>query len=203
MVPRVPSWIRSHHLTLASIPISLLIIIGGLLARESLQWLWVNSALVFLHWVTDGLDGAVGRHRREGLVFWGYYMDHFLDYIFLAAVLISYMLFLDGRYIVEQFFILGIFTAFMINSYLSLAVTNEFRVSYLNIGPTEIRIGFIIMNTLYIFLGQTYLSATIPYLLIFALLGLCVVVFRSQRSIWRIDMANKAKNITEPNSKES
>lgn len=196
MVQLVPTWIHSYHLTLSSIPISLLIILGGFLARDNVAWLWMNSGLVVLHWATDGLDGAIGRKRNEGLVYWGYYMDHLLDYIFLAAVLTSYTLFLNGRYIYEQFFILGIFTAFMINSYLSLAVTNEFRIAYFKIGPTEIRVGFIIINLLYIFLGQTYLSAFIPYLLIFALLGLCVVVFRSQRYIWRIDMVNKAKKVS-------
>ena len=81
----------------------------------------------------------------------------------------------------------------MVNSYLSFAATNEFQISYLGIGPTEIRIVFILVNTLLIFFGKTHLIFLLPILLPLSLIGLCVVVYKTSRFIWRIDMERKEK----------
>lgn len=193
MVPKVPVWLRSHHLTLATIPISALIVLFSYFAHWHIYWLWAVSALIALQWLTDSLDGAVGRARNEGLVRWGYYMDHFLDYIFLASILIGYMLLLPDPDKYMYFFILAMLSAFMVNSYLSFAATNEFRISYLGIGPTEVRLVFILINILLIFLRKTYIAGSLPLVLAAAFLGLCVVIYRTQKYIWDIDMKNKGK----------
>lgn len=51
------------------------------------------------------------------------------------------------------------------------------------------RLAFIITNTLLIVFGKTYLAWLIPWLIAAALIGLAVVVFRTQRALWAIDMA--------------
>lgn len=198
VAPNVPTWIRSHHLTLASIPISLLIILCSYLGKEEINWLWVVSGLIVLQWITDSLDGAVGRLRNEGLVRWGYYMDHLLDFFFLAAILIGYMLLLPDKSKWIHFFVLAIFGGFMVNAYLAFAATNTFRVTYLGIGPTEARLIFILINTLIILFGKTYLAFTLPYILGFAILGLIIVIHRTQKEIWRIDMDAKQASNTQP-----
>ncbi len=190
-LPHVPARIRSHHLTLASIPISILIIVFSYLAHQHIGWLWAVSVLITFQWLTDSLDGAVGRARGEGLVRWGYYMDHFLDYIFLASILIGYMLLLPDHYKYMHFFILAILSAFMVNSYLSFAATNEFRISYWGIGPTEVRLIFILINTFLIILKKTYIAGSLPWILGASFIGLCVVIYRTQKRIWKIDMENK------------
>jgi phosphatidylglycerophosphate synthase len=189
--PKVPSWIRSHHLTLASIPISILIIVFSFLARENDAYLWGVSAMIAIQWLTDSLDGAVGRLRNEGLVRWGYYMDHFLDYIFLTSILVGYMILLPDHFKYLQFFILAIFGAFMVNSYLALSATGRFRISHLGIGPTEIRLIFILVNTMLFFFGKTYLAGTLPYVLALSFFVLCFVVYRTQKEIWGLDMNDR------------
>lgn len=191
LAPRVPAWIRSHHLTLTSIPISLLIILCSYLGKESDAWLWAVSALIALQWLTDSLDGAVGRLRKEGLIKWGYYMDHLLDFFFLAAILIGYMLLLPDNSKWIHFFVLAIFGGFMVNSYLAFAATNKFQVTYLGFGPTEMRLIFILINTLLIFFGKTYMAFALPYILGFAVLSLIVVIYRTQKEIWGMDMEAK------------
>jgi phosphatidylglycerophosphate synthase len=190
-VPRVPSWISSVHLTLATIPISLGIILASWFAKEDFRWLWSVSILIFLQWVTDSLDGAVGRFRNTGLIKWGYYMDHFLDYLFLCSILIGYSLMLPDRYKYLQFFLLAIFGAFMVNSFLAFAASNKFRISYLGVGPTEIRLAFIAVNTLLILLGKTHLAGALPFVLVASVFGLSVVVYRTQKELWQIDMEAK------------
>lgn len=186
--PKVPGWIRSHHLTLASIPISAFIIAFSFLARENDAYLWGVSAMVAMQWLTDSLDGAVGRLRKEGLVRWGYYMDHFLDYIFLSAVMAGYMILLPDHFKYLEFFVLAIFGAFMVNSYLAVSATGRFRITHLGLGPTEVRLVFIFVNTMLFFFGKTYLAGALPYVLGFSVLALCFVVYRTQKEIWGLDM---------------
>ena len=191
MVPRLPSWLRSYHLTLMTIPISGFIVVFSFMALFNVAWLWVVSLLIATQWLTDSLDGSLGRYRKEGLVRWGYYMDHLLDYFFFAAVMIGYTLLLPDRFLYVQFFVFVVLTAFMVNSFLSFAASNAFRISYWGVGPTEIRIVFILLNTLLILFGRTFMAGLLPYFLILAFIGLCVVVYRTQREVWDMDQVAK------------
>ncbi len=176
-----------------TIPWSFLIVVFSYLAKANTNWLWLVSLMIFFQYVTDLFDGAVGRYRNTGLIKWGYYMDHFLDYVFLCSILIGYALILPGEFDYRIFWILVLFGAFMVNSYLSFAATNRFRITYLKIGPTEVRLIFIIINTLLIMFGKTYMVRALPYVFIASALGLTYVVYRTQKEIWDIDMENKKK----------
>jgi archaetidylinositol phosphate synthase len=194
-VPRVPQRIQSYHLTLMSIPISIGIVLCGFLAKQESLWIWGISILIALQWLTDSLDGAIGRYRGEGLIRWGYYMDHFLDYIFLCSILISYSLMLPDHFKFLHFFVLAIFGAYMVHSFLAVTAAEEFRISYLGIGPTEIRIVFILINTLIVLFGKTYMVTFLPYVLLFVTLGLIFVVYKTQKAIFLKDQDAKAKKI--------
>jgi archaetidylinositol phosphate synthase len=190
-VPRVPKFIEGYHLTLLSFPISAGIILFSYLALGNIHWLWLVSLMIALQWLTDSLDGAVGRARDFGTVRWGYYMDHLLDYFFLAAIMTGYMILLPDYSKLLFFYIFILFSGFMVNAYLTMATSNKFRVAHLGIGPTEVRLAFILINTLIIVFGRTHLVFALPYVLGFASLGLIVVIFKESREIWQIDMENK------------
>ena len=196
LLPKVPARIETYHLTLSTVLWSALIVVFSFLAKHDIRWLWLSSLMIFLQYITDLLDGAVGRARDTGLVKWGYYMDHFLDYVFLCSILIGYSLLLPGTFKSTLFFVMAFFGAFMVNSFLSFAATNEFKISYLGIGPTEVRIVFILVNTLLILFGRTYMLRALPYVLTLATFGLFVTVYRTQRELWDVDM--QAKRGVEP-----
>lgn len=187
----IPRWIEGYHLTLMTILWSAGLIAFGYLAQWNRHWLWCSSLMIFLQWFTDSYDGALGRLRDTGIPKWGYYMDHFLDYVFLCAVFIGYSFLLHQEHIRGLFILLTIFTAFMINSYLSFAATSEFKITFLRCGPTEVRILFILFNTSLIFFGSGYVEQHIHYVIPLALIILTIVVFRTQKYIWNIDMADK------------
>ncbi len=187
-VPKVPSWISTDQLTYSTIVWSLGIVIASYFANGNINWLWLVSFCIFLQWLTDSLDGAVGRYRNTGLIKWGYYMDHLLDYFFLCSIIIGYTLILPQSFNILMLFVLAIFSGFMINSYLSFAATNKFQITYLGIGPTEIRLMFISINILLIFFGKTHLAFSIPYLLIFSLIGILIVVSKTSKELWQMDM---------------
>ena len=191
MVPRVPSFIETYHLTLLTLLWSIGIVVCSFFARENMAWLWLVSLFIFLQYMSDVLDGAVGRYRDTGLVRWGYYMDHFLDYVFLASVIAGYALILTNISWYWSLALMGIGGAFMANMFLSFAATNEFRISVLKIGPTEARIFFVLVNTAIILFGTSWVDAALPILLAALTVILVWVVFQTQKAIWNIDMKEK------------
>lgn len=189
-VPLVPAGLETYHLTLSTILWSGFIIIFSYLAQKDIQWMWGTSFMILLQYLTDLWDGPVGRTRGTGLVRWGYYMDHFLDYVFLCSVLIGYSFLFHDRFN-TLFFILAVLGAFMVNSFLAFAATNEFRIEHFGIGPTEIRLLFVFINTLIIFAHQEYFVVFLPYVLLFCLFGLMCVTYKTQKELWKKDMEIK------------
>jgi len=192
LVPLVPKWIQTNHLTMTTLLWCAMIILCSFLARYRIQWLWVVSFAIFGQYITDLLDGEIGRRRNTGLVKWGYYMDHFLDYLFLCSIIIGYGLLVEDQNKYLLFYILALFGAFMVNSFLSFAATGAFRISYMGIGPTEVRLIFIIINTLIILLAdRVEIVRVLPYVLAGATFALFVTVFQTQKQLWKIDMEAK------------
>lgn len=190
-VPRIPGWLETYHLTMMTLLWSALVVLFGWLARENLNWLWGSSAMIIAQYVTDLFDGAVGRRRNTGLVKWGFFMDHFLDYVFLCSLILAYYLVAPEGYDVWFIAILALTAGQMVHSYLAFAATNEFRIAFAGVGPTEARIGFVIINTVIIFTWPHYYDITIPLITVVCAAGLVFVVYRTQKRLWQIDMENK------------
>ncbi len=190
-VHRFPRWIEGYHLTLTTILWSAGLIVSGYLAKHDLHWLWLASGMLFMQWFTDSFDGALGRYRDTGIPKWGFYMDHLLDFIFMCSILIGYVLMFNDLYRDIFLILVPIFGAFMINSYLSFAVTNEFKITFLRIGPTEVRLLVIILNTMIIILGTGFMEKVLPIIPLFTIIALGGVTYRTQKYIWQIDMEDK------------
>ena len=192
-VPRFPSWIEGYHLTLTTVLWSAGLIISGYLAKQDLRWLWLASGMLFMQWFTDSFDGALGRYRDTGIPKWGFYMDHFLDFIFMCSILIGYAVLFEGLYRTIFLALVPIFGAFMFNSYLSFAATSEFKITFLGMGPTEVRLLIILLNTMIIAFGTDFVEKVLPFIPPITTIVLVVVVYRTQKYIWQIDREDKKK----------
>ena len=89
-IRHVPTWVLSHHLTLMTLVWACGVLVTTSLAKRHLNWLWVTSFIVAAQYVTDAFDGKIGVLRGAGLVRWGFYMDHLLDYLFMSSILLGY-----------------------------------------------------------------------------------------------------------------
>jgi archaetidylinositol phosphate synthase len=116
------------------------------LSNDSIDWLWVASALLVVQWLGDSLDGTLARVRRIERPTYGYYLDHLVDAIATAAIgiglgLSPLMLLSIGTLIVVVYLTLSI------NVYLESYAFNRFSIGYGLIGPTEVRVVLIALNT--------------------------------------------------------
>lgn len=190
-VPRFPNLIEGYNLTLTTIVWSIGLIVFGWLSKNSYHWLWGSSLMLFLQWFTDSFDGALGRYRDTGIPKWGYYMDHLLDFVFMSSVLIGYSFLFDGAGRQLIYLFIPIAGCFMVSSYLAFGATGEFKITYLGSGPTEIRAYFIILNICIILFGISWIEKILVYLFVASIIVMCIVIYRTQKYIWKIDMSEK------------
>jgi len=194
VLPRVPRWLETYHLTLLT-PVWAVGIAGfSYLAARDLRWLWLVNLMIVFHYLTDHFDGKLGKYRDTGLCKWGFYMDHLFDYVFLSAILIGYSFLIPQRSFFNLLLVLCVFSAFMFHTFLMLAATDEFRVSFSRFGPTELRIGLIICNALLVKFGTRPLKGVLPYVAGCGTVALALLAFRAQKKLWQSDMAAKQKS---------
>ena len=193
VLPRIPACLETYHLTCLTLLWSALVLVFSWLAASDTRMLWGVSLMIFLQWATDHFDGKVGKLRGTGLVRWGFYMDHLLDYVFLCSILVGYALFLPERATLHVLCLLAVFGGFMVNSFLDLSARGKFRISYLKFGPTEFRLALVVLNALVVYAGTRRVVKVLPFVAAGALAFLCVLVYRTQKKIWRLDMEAKRR----------
>jgi phosphatidylglycerophosphate synthase len=191
VLPRIPSWLETYHLTMLTLVWSGLILFFSYLAKNDLRWLWGVSAMVAMQYVTDHYDGKIGKYRGTGLVRWGYYMDHLLDYFFLCSVVIGYSFILPERSRFQILIMLAIFAGYEVSTFLAFAATDRLKISYLKFGPTEFRLALIVINALLVQYGTRQMVNGLKYVNIGAAIGLALMIYRTHKVIWELDMKQK------------
>jgi phosphatidylglycerophosphate synthase len=191
VLPLIPQWLQTHHLTMLTLPWSGLILLFSYLAAGNLRWLWLVSLMILLHYITDHLDGKLGKYRNTGLVRWGYYMDHLLDYFFLCSVIIGYAFILPVNARYQLLIMLAIFAGYEMSTFLSFAATDRLKISHLKFGPTEFRLALIIINALVIQFGVRHMAAGLKWVNLGALIGLALLIYRTHQKVWQLDMREK------------
>ena len=143
---RVPRTIRSNHLT--AIGILGAAGAGGAyaLTRYNPAWLWVASLMLGVNWVGDSLDGTLARVRGTQRPKYGYYLDHVVDAFSTAVIGLGIGL---SPYVNLELALglVVVYLALSINVYLESSVFGVFKISYGRIGPTEVRLLLVFLNT--------------------------------------------------------
>ena len=144
---RLPAWIKPDHMTALGVLAAFGFAGAYLLSNGDKTWLWAASALLVVHWLGDSLDGTLARVRKIERPKYGYYLDHLVDALATAVIglglgLSPYMLLAVGLVIVIAYLILSI------NTYLETHAFGVFALGYGGIGPTEVRLVLIALNTL-------------------------------------------------------
>ena len=146
LAARVPRAIRSNHLTvLGTLGAAAA---GAAYALSSFHpaWLWAASVMLVVNWLGDSLDGTLARVRQTQRPKYGYYLDHIVDAFSTAAIGLGIGL---SPY-VDVGIALGlvvVYLALSINVYLESTVFGVFRLGYGRLGPTEVRLILILLNS--------------------------------------------------------
>ena len=135
----LPRWVTPDMLTFLGLFGALLVFAGYLASNLDENWLWLSIAGYAVHWFGDSLDGSLARFRRIERPRYGYFLDHSCDGFATMLVVIGIGLSTHVEMEVALIALAG-YLLMSIHAFLSVRVLGELRLSYLNAGPTELRL---------------------------------------------------------------
>lgn len=136
---RLPRRVNSDHLTLLGFASSL----GVAAAFAATRW-WPEAPylvvpFLVLNWLGDSLDGTLARVRDEQRPRYGFYVDHVIDVVGVAALAGG----LAASGLMHPLLALAVGLAYVLlaaESFLATHALGVFRMSFALFGPTELRI---------------------------------------------------------------
>jgi len=136
---RMPARINSDHLTALALVAMAGAGLSYWIASITPIGLWLAAICLALNWFGDSLDGTLARVRQHQRPRYGYYVDHIVDAA--GAMFLLGGLGLSGY--MHPLVAMGLLVAYLAMSaevYLAAHVLGEFRITYFQMGPTELRI---------------------------------------------------------------
>jgi archaetidylinositol phosphate synthase len=166
LASKMPAWVTPDTLTAIGFAGSLITFGGYAVAGRDPKWLWIASAGLIVNWFGDSLDGTLARYRKIERPRYGYFLDNAIDLVmqFLLAAGIA----ISGYIRADLCFVaLSVFLMMSVLSLLRANISGVFQLSYGGIGPTEMRVMFILLNVaMYFFppqpIGLLGLEMTYP-----------------------------------------
>jgi len=148
----LPHWVTPDRLTAFGVFGAFVCLAGYLGSTRSVQWLWLANLGLLFHWLGDSLDGTLARVRRIERPNYGFYLDQTIDVIgnlvIALGVGLSPWVRLDAALLM-----LTAYHMLSIHSFVLSVVTRRFHVDVMGFGPTEMRLGIILMNLAILYAG--------------------------------------------------
>lgn len=153
----MPAWVNSDMLTVLGFMGSLLtsfayIMVGHSGSVQHNGWLFIASLGFIINWFGDSLDGSLARYRHMERPNFGYYTDHAIDGLTSTVIFIGIGLSGIVRFEVALF-ALVMWELLMMQVFLKTHATGVFEMTSIKVGPTEVRLLAIILNTVVYFAG--------------------------------------------------
>jgi archaetidylinositol phosphate synthase len=145
MARALPSWVLPDHLTALGTFGALAAGLCLSQAGRGPEFLWAASAFLVLNWFGDSLDGTLARERKIERPSYGFYLDHLMDMLSVAAILCGFGL---SPYLNLSAALLVIIAYYLmaINTHLQLKTFGVYQIAYNGIGPTEGRLFLMLCN---------------------------------------------------------
>lgn len=187
LAERQPSWMTSDILTYIGTFGAIVIAVGYIMSSRDMNWLWLSSFGFVINWYGDSLDGTLARVRNRQRPIYGYYLDHTVDAVNELIIVLG--IGLSGMvHLSLALLILAIYFMLTVNVSINAHLKKEFRLTYAKMGPTELRIIMIIVNTVLVLIpsigtfshtfmlwGREFTFRTMDYIATFIFLALLLI----------------------------
>jgi phosphatidylglycerophosphate synthase len=135
---RLPRWVTSDQLS----ALGLASMAAAAAAFAALPSTWAALSVIAAlaaNWFGDSLDGTLARVRNQQRPQFGFYVDHVID-VAGTAMLLAGMAWSGVMAPTLAFFTLSAYLMVMAESFLATHSLGLFRMSFLGVGPTELRL---------------------------------------------------------------
>lgn len=190
LAERQPKWMTSDILTFIGFLGAVIIAVGYALSANPV-FLWLASFGWIINWYGDSLDGTLARVRKQQRPIYGFFIDHTVDCINESIMIIGigmspFMQFDVAIMCLVAYLLISVYV------YISAHLKGEFKLTYGKMGPTELRVIMIIVNTLWFFIpwlreysldikmfGNIYSFSVLDFVGIFLFVGILIAYFGS------------------------
>ena len=171
LAARMPSWVTPDLLTIIGVIGSVLTALSYWGANFNPNFLWLACLGFVINWFGDSLDGTLARYRKIERPRFGFFVDHTVDaasqaMIFLGLGASPYMRFDLACLTLIMYLLMSVLV------YVQMFVSGVFRIAYIGLGPTEVRIIAIIGTVLTYFFDVWRVDAWGVKLTILDLVGI-------------------------------
>lgn len=142
---RLPAWTTPDMLTAVGMAGAFMVFAGYLASNLGDSWLWLSIAGYLVHWFGDSTDGSLARYRQIERPRYGYFLDHSCDGLATTLLVVGIGL---SPYVTLEWALVALagYLLLSIHAFLSVRVLGELKLSYLNAGPTELRLMLIALT---------------------------------------------------------
>jgi phosphatidylglycerophosphate synthase len=200
---RMPSWVTPDLLTFFGLFGAVLVFAGYVTSNAGPGWLWLCIAGYAIHWFGDSLDGSLARYRQIERPRYGYFLDHSCDGAATTLVVVGIGL---TPYVELEAALVALagYLLLSIHAFLSVRVLGELRLSYLNLGPTELRLILIALTLAMYFIGpaKVVVGALTGFDLFAAGAGLLMIVLFVVQTATKARMLAQQEPARKPASSE-
>ena len=142
---RLPAWCTPNMMTWFGVFGGCVVILGYALSRQALPWLWLANLGLVIHWAGDSLDGTLARFRGIERPRYGFYLDQVIDALGNVLIAVGVGVSKQARLDIALF-VLATFHMLSIQVYVRAIVDRQFHLAVGRLGPTEMRVGIMLMN---------------------------------------------------------
>lgn len=156
LASHAPAWVTPDMLTALGLAGALMAGVGYALTHFGPLFLWLANLGFMLNWLGDSLDGTLARFRHVERPRYGYFIDHTVDAFSLLAISLGLGASPYVRFDLAALALIGYLLMASL-TYIRVHVDRRFRIAYGRIGPTEMRVAAVGVNTAIFFLGNPVL----------------------------------------------
>jgi archaetidylinositol phosphate synthase len=154
LAAHMPAWVTPDLMTITGALGSVIVGASFWASNYYRGFLWLACVGFIINWFGDSLDGTLARYRHIERPRYGFFIDHSVDAMSQVVVLFGMGISYYMRFDIACFTLIG-YLLLSIMSYLQTIVFGEFHVSYVRLGPTEVRLIGIIGTILVFFFGTS------------------------------------------------
>lgn len=173
-----PAWVNPDVMTGTGVLGAVVIFSGYVGSNYDHNYLWLASLGFFINWYGDSLDGTLARYRSIERPRYGYFVDHTIDSFNETLIILGLGFSPYLRFDIACLFLISyLLTSIMV--FVRTTATGVFKISYIGLGPTEIRLIAVLVNTFIYFFGNPLVRLPLISLSVYDLVAalLAVLIF--------------------------
>jgi archaetidylinositol phosphate synthase len=200
LAEHLPAWVTPDMMTVTGVFGALIITLSYGLSRYHPAFLWLSTLGFIINWFGDSLDGTLARHRHIERPKYGFFIDHVTDVLTEIIIILGLGFTPYITFSVASLCTIA-YIAMSVLVYIRMNVMGEFKLSYGKLGPTEVRLIAIGLNTAMFFGGVRTFTFTLgsvaaaisPYDLVVTAITLLLIYFFADTSIKQSIALSKLK----------